>query len=125
MPAGWKPGDPLPPLPPMPPGVRPSCAMQGTGSRLNEVLLLVNCANVSTASRVCGVDTGWKPGDAIPGDGAAKAATSGEPAAQAEPEPGQGQVKPGKELSKNDAFNFILNPEWESVEEDFSEEESE
>ena len=66
-------------------------------------------------------DAGWKPGDAIPDERAAEAATDGEPTKPTEAEP----VKPGKKLSKDDAFNFILNPDWESVEEDFSEEDSE
>lgn len=119
MPAGWKPGDPLPHLPPVLPGVhicygtRVVIMQSYASGSLHPILHQLAC------------DLGWKPGDALPADDAAEAGTDGKPAAQAEPAPAQEQPKQGKELSKNDAFNFILNPDWESVEEDFSEEESE
>ncbi len=65
--------------------------------------------------------SGWKPGDVIPG-----AELKGEQALvsdrnkQKDQQP-QAPAPP----SAPAAFDFILNPDWEAVEEDFSEDESE
>lgn len=85
MPAGWKPGDPLPDLadlPPMPPGWKP-------GDELPEI------AKIGSA-------LGELP-DQAPKEGAAAPKTSA-------------RVLPS-------AFDFILNPDYEEVEEDYSSDE--
>jgi hypothetical protein len=82
MPAGWKPGDPLPDLadlPPMPPG--------------------------------------WKPGDELPE--IASIATA--PTHRRRAEEPEDVPRPSRTLPS--AFDFILNPDMEEVEEDYSSDE--
>ncbi|CAL8469268.1 g8809 [Coccomyxa elongata] len=64
---------------------------------------------------------GWKPGDAIPG-----AELKGEEALVSDPNKQKDQQPQAPAPPSAPAvFDFILNPDWEAVEEDFSEDESE
>ncbi|BDA44982.1 probable mediator of RNA polymerase II transcription subunit 4 at C-terminar half [Coccomyxa sp. Obi] len=63
---------------------------------------------------------GWKPGDPIPGaELKGGQASVSDPSKQKDQQP-----KAPAPPSANAAFDFILNPDWEAVEEDFSEDES-
>lgn len=70
----------------------------------------------------CACLPGWKPGDPIPGSDLAGKLRRDQPT-----EPKEEREQQPKALvppSSNTAFDFVLNPDWEAVEEDFSEDES-
>lgn len=139
MPPGWKPGDPLPELPPMPPGMLQSSVWHQR--RCQKLVAFPSAAMPfysqllwSQHNNVCKL-AGWRPGDPIPdiapaGSGTAEAAPkAARPASDTEqatevPQDSQ-QEKKERLPSSNPAFDFILNPDWEAVEEDFSDEGSE
>ena len=138
MPPGWKPGDPLPELPPMPPGQCPPCIPSPevhswpsavSGHPACKVMSLVaGCEAILNAPHGLS-HAGWQPGDPIPDlDAAGAGAGSGlahgqQPAGQVTQEQPLGKQAEKQEkrgAGDNPAFDFILNPNWESVEEDFS-----
>lgn len=64
---------------------------------------------------------GWKPGDPIPSVSAVPSEADGARVRDKPAERPEQRVQPKPPA----AFDFILNPDWEAVEDDFSDDESE